>query len=376
VRAPPPLTRLPAYPVTGGVGLIAAAVTVLIALGRWDLARFEMSPAVFAGQPWRVLTSALPHLLDVARFDIFHLPFNLFWLWLFGTLIEDVWGHLRTLALVVVLAAGSALAEYALFRGGVGLSGVTYGLFGLLWVLAPRDKRFAGAVDANTTRLMVIWFFLCIAATLARVWAIANVAHGVGALLGGLVGFAVAARGARQWAAALAVPATLFAATAGAGPLRPRVNLAHDASGSFQLGYQALEAGRFEEGVKHYRVVVATNPKNAAAWYNLGIAHENLKRWDEALAAYQRSWEVDPLDTRHRAAYLGTCERLGMVAARAGRHADAVRYLEAATKVDGDDAAMWFLLSRSYAELGRDQEAEAARERAVKVAPKERSSPP
>lgn len=369
MRQAPPLTRLPSYPVTGGVGLIAAAVTLLVASGRWDIARFEMSPATFAGQPWRVVTSALPHLLDLGRFDIFHLPFNLFWLWLFGTLIEDVWGHVRTLALVLLLAAGSGLAEYALFRGGVGLSGVTYGLFGVLWVLAPRDKRFAGAVDAHTTRLMVIWFFLCIAATASHVWAIANVAHGVGALLGGLVGFAVVGAGARRWAAGLAVPALVAASWAGAGPLRPRVNLAHDASGSFQLGYQALEAGRFEEGVKHYRVVVATNPRSAAAWYNLGIAYENLRRWDEAVEAYRRAWEVDPLDTRHRAAYLGTCSRLGMQAAQKGRHEDAVRYLKAALEVGGDDGTLWFLLSRSYAELGRDKDADEARERAVQAAP-------
>jgi Flp pilus assembly protein TadD len=147
------------------------------------------------------------------------------------------------------------------------------------------------------------------------------------------------------------------------------VNLAHDASGSFQLGYQALEAGRFEEAVKHYRVVVATSPRNAAAWYNLGIAYEDLKRWDEALTAYRRSWEVDPLDTRHRAAYLGTCVRRGVEAAQAGRYAEAARYLEAATKVDADDPATWFVLFRVYTALGREAEAVAARERMLSLKP-------
>lgn len=132
MRSPPPLSRLPAYPVTGGVGLLATAVTLLVAAGRWDLARFEVNPLAVTREPWRLVISALPHMLDLGRGDVFHLPFNLYWLWLFGTVIEDVYGHVKTFALFLLLAAGSQLAEYALFRGGIGLSGVTYGLFGLL----------------------------------------------------------------------------------------------------------------------------------------------------------------------------------------------------------------------------------------------------
>jgi membrane associated rhomboid family serine protease len=193
-RAPPPLIRLPAYPVTGGVGLIAAAVTVLTVTGRWDLARFTVDPTAFTTEPWRLVVSAFPHACDLRGLDVFHLPFNLYWLWRYGTRIEDVFGHVKALGLVILLAAGSAMAEYALFRGGIGLSGVTFGLFGALGVLTPRDPRFEDMVDARATQIMVGWFLLCIAFTAAGVWAIANVAHAVGALLGVLVGMAVAAR--------------------------------------------------------------------------------------------------------------------------------------------------------------------------------------
>lgn len=370
MRSPPPLSRLPAYPVTGGVGLLATVVTLLVAAGRWDVARFEVNPNAFTREPWRLVLSALPHALDLGRFDVFHLPFNLYWLWLFGTVLEDVYGHVKTFALIVLLAAGSELAEYALLRGGIGLSGVNYGLFALLWFLAPRDRRFAGAMDARTTRLMVGWFFFCIVATVTKVWAVANVAHGVGALLGFLVGAAAASYTlGRRFLASAAIAAVLATSWIGATSQRPRVNLAHDAHGSFQLGYQAIQGGRFDEAVRHYRVAVATDPKNAPAFYNLGIAYDSTRRPEDAAEAYRRSYEIDPHDTRHRSAYASACRNLGFAAVQAGDHAKAVRYLVAATEIDATEGVVWYFLAQSYTALGKTAEAQDARDRAVKLAP-------
>jgi membrane associated rhomboid family serine protease len=284
MRRAPPISLIPAYPVTGGIALMAVAVTVMTTfMKRWSFAPFEVTPAAFHGEPWRLLISALPHL------DVFHILFNVYWLWAFGTLIEEVWGHVRTLGLILVLAAGSMAADFALSHGGFGLSGVGYGLFGLLWVLAPRDRRFAEGMDARTAQVFVGWFFLCVGLTIAKVWHIANVAHGVGALLGVLIAAAVSARDAsRRVLAAAAVPALLGAAYAGATVLRPRVNLAHDDSASFDAGLEALRAGRDEEAVAQYREAVRMDAKDAGAWHNLGIAYLRLGRTEEAEEAFAR----------------------------------------------------------------------------------------
>ena len=82
------------------------------------------------------LRSVLPLALDLA--------FNIYWLWVFGTLVEQVYGHLKTAAFIVLFALGSGSLEFALARGGVGLSGVGYGLFGLLWGLLSHDVVFPG----------------------------------------------------------------------------------------------------------------------------------------------------------------------------------------------------------------------------------------
>src|SRR5438067_12893472 len=128
MRRPPPLSQLRRYPVIGATAVVALALTAAWHF-KTDVSALQMNYLAWHGQPWRLLTSAFLHV------DPLHLLFNLYWLWVFGTVLESAFGSLRTMALIVVLASGSAAAEYAFANGGVGLSGVTYGFFGLLWVL-------------------------------------------------------------------------------------------------------------------------------------------------------------------------------------------------------------------------------------------------
>jgi membrane associated rhomboid family serine protease len=76
-----------------------------------------------------------------------HLAFNVYWLWILGTVIERIYGHTKTMLLIVLFAVGSSSLDFALARGGGGLSGVGYGLFGLLWILSMRDDRFSDAIN-------------------------------------------------------------------------------------------------------------------------------------------------------------------------------------------------------------------------------------
>lgn len=114
------------------------------------------------------------------------------WLWIFGTLIEETFGHLKTAVLILLFAVGSSAWEFGLAIGGVGLSGVGYGLFGLIWMLSRYDKRFRDAIDRRTVQLFIGWFFFCIIATVTNIMPVANVAHGTGAILGILTGLAIA----------------------------------------------------------------------------------------------------------------------------------------------------------------------------------------
>src|SRR5450432_2538036 len=136
MRRPPSWHEFPRFPVTAGTIVLAVIASGLYWSGQ-DVSVLMAGPGIRQWQLWRLLTSVLLHA------NLIHLLFNVYWLWIFGTLVEDVYGHGRTLAFFVIVAVGSSAAEYAFLSGGIGLSGVGYGLFGLLWTLsaARRDPR-------------------------------------------------------------------------------------------------------------------------------------------------------------------------------------------------------------------------------------------
>src|SRR5215475_9593621 len=181
----PKWTDFPKYPVIAGVSALAIAATV----AWWtkvDVNVLFETADIRRGQLWRLFTSTFLHL------DVLHLLFNIWWLWIFGTQVERVFGHAKTALLVILFAVESGSLDFAFSRGGVGLSGVGYGFFGLLWVLSKKDERFRGALDARTVNLFVGWFFLCIFTTVTGIYPVGNVAHGAGALLGILLGYGIA----------------------------------------------------------------------------------------------------------------------------------------------------------------------------------------
>lgn len=296
MRQPPPLSMLPHYPVVGGLALLSLAVTVAGWAKLVDVSPLMATPAIWEGQVWRLFTAILIHA------DFMHLAFNLYWLWVLGSVVEEAFGHLRALGCVLFLAIGSMAPEYALLHGGVGLSGVGYGLAGMLWVLSTRDERFRGAMDRDTAVLFVAWFFICILLTVTSVYPVGNIAHGAGAVLGALLGLAVSARRVRGAAVALAV---LLPLAVGGAALyaRPYINLTKERGWELsRLGYLALEKDRDRDAVRHLEAAVRVDESLETAWYNLGLAHQRLGRPREAADAYRRALELDPRNEDFREA--------------------------------------------------------------------------
>jgi membrane associated rhomboid family serine protease len=245
VRYPPQLTNknFVAHFVTAMVGVAALFATLAWWIHGYGSV-FLQDIRAFHTEPWRFVTSTFLHV------DVMHLVFNLYWLWVFGTLVEEAFGHLRTAGLLLVLASGSAVIAGVFGEDGVGLSGVGYGLFGLLWVLSRRDERFTGAVDSQTVALFVGWFFLCILLTLTGVLNVGNVAHGAGAVLGTLIGLAIADRERRWLYTGLVTTAIVLSFVAGI-LWRPNLNLFGSAGHDLAfLGYLELERGRPEKAVE------------------------------------------------------------------------------------------------------------------------------
>jgi GlpG protein len=293
MRPLPSLSRLPYYPVTGGIGLLAIVVSGLWWKGT-DISLLFENEEAFLSQPWRLVTSALPHV------NIIHLAFNLYWLWVFGTLLEEVLGRLATLGVALLFAAGSAAGEFTFFGGGVGLSGVVYGMFGLLWVLSRKDPRFRDAIDRQTIQLFIAWFFACVVMTVTGIMPVGNVAHGVGALLGVLLGLALVTTGRRPRFISGAIVCLMLLLLAGAGFGRPYLNLS--ASELAYLADKASEENHDREAVRLYRRALTLNGKEGRYWHNLGVAYMRLGKSEDAAAAFEHALALDPGNKTYRSA--------------------------------------------------------------------------
>jgi membrane associated rhomboid family serine protease len=177
-------------PVTTFLIAAAAVVTLLYWAKVKAISQLIAIPFdVWDWQLWRLVTSVLPHA------DPLHLIFNLIWTWRFGKAVEKWMGSLRFAGFVVAAAAGPMAAQLLLTGGGgIGLSGVGYALFGLLFALR-RDEDFAAEqMSAGVIQLFVAWFFICIALTYWDIFPVANTAHAAGAVIGWLYGRAALAR--------------------------------------------------------------------------------------------------------------------------------------------------------------------------------------
>ena len=285
--APTPLKDAPRYPVTAAVATAALAVTAAWWSER-DIDALFMNGRVWAHwELWRALTSTLPHI------NAYHLAFNVYWLWTFGTLVERVYGHVKFAAILLLLAFGSSLAEFALFYGGVGLSGVGYGLWAMLWVLERRDERFAGAVDRSTSQMFVGWFFLCILLTITNTMPVANVAHGAGAALGALLGLAASSGGALRWMSTAGLLAAVTLCLAASTVLWPWVSFSEYAEADVErAGLDALERDDYPTAVHFLKTAVRMRHAPARAWYNLGVVYQRMRRYEDSAAAYSRAADM------------------------------------------------------------------------------------
>ena len=149
----------------------------------------------------------------------------------FGRVLEPRFGSLRYLGLFVLLGYMSTMPDFLLSNldtpldgqiGGVGLSGIVYGLFGLLWAGRRWRPEFGAVCNNDTVNLFVVWFFVCIVLTRLDVLQIGNVAHGAGLIFGVLYGLALYdARRRKRWIALAGTATLLILATVIACPGHP-----------------------------------------------------------------------------------------------------------------------------------------------------------
>jgi len=150
------------------------------------------------GEVWRLVTPIFIH------YGIWHLVFNMFWLFDLGGQIENRRGTWYMLLLVLGLAVlaniGQGL-EASLFGGRGfafgGMSGVGYGIFGYLLIKVRFGNKEQYLLSPTTVVIGLLWFVLCLARSfpetsgmLSFIPPIANSAHTVGLFAGMAIAYA------------------------------------------------------------------------------------------------------------------------------------------------------------------------------------------
>jgi membrane associated rhomboid family serine protease len=104
-------------------------------------------PPFTADEPWRMLTSAFMH----SPTSILHILFNMYSLFIFGPIIENLVGRWRFLALYLLAAFGGSVAVLLLAPNSVvvGASGAIFGLLGAFFVI---QRRLGG----NNMQLLIV----------------------------------------------------------------------------------------------------------------------------------------------------------------------------------------------------------------------------
>ncbi len=150
--------------------------------------------------PMQWITSNFMHI------GIMHLAGNMFALWAFGLVIEGKLGWFRTLALYLCMGAlGSAIVQYMMLGsqeggGGLGASGVIYGLMAMSLIWAPENKIrcylvvifwIIRTVDFEISIMAMVGVMLLLQITLQFFIGI-QISSAAMHIIGAMIGFAVA----------------------------------------------------------------------------------------------------------------------------------------------------------------------------------------
>jgi len=358
-------TRSPRPLITATTCVAAVAFTFLWQEGGvTELMR--MNEDAVGSEPWRLVSSTLSHS------GFLHLLFNVYWLWHLGRALEARLPSGAVLGIYGLTAGASAAAQFAVSAGGIGLSGLVYGLAAFLWVAGRHRRGFAGTLDDRTLRFFGIWFLLCIALTRLEIYPIANTAHGVGALLGALVAWAWSAPRPASWIrwSSLASASLLCLAAPRLVPITwlATPDLYRRVAERIERG---AEGGSPDELLRLTRVALEREgasrelyPGADYLWYVAAHYEWVLERPEVALADARRALEVnaDSAPARRILARLLTARGHG--AFRNGDDAAALSDLHESVELDPELAAAWENLALVLQAAGRDEEAGEARRRA------------
>ena len=135
-----------------------------------------------------------------------------------------------------------------------------------------------------------------------------------------------------------------------------------DAGAHYNLGIALNDFRQFEDAVASYRLALKINPEYAEAHGNLGIALKDLGQLDEAVASYRRALKINP--------YLADAHNnLGTALKDLGQLGEAVASQRRALEIAPNFFEAHYNLGNTLKDLGQLDEAVASYRRALAIKP-------
>jgi Flp pilus assembly protein TadD len=135
-----------------------------------------------------------------------------------------------------------------------------------------------------------------------------------------------------------------------------------DADARASLGQLLVRLKRIDEAVPHFERAIALDPQNAAHHLQLGAALAQLQHWQDAVQSLRRAQQLQPTDS-------GTAYELARALHSNRDHAAAVDEYRKVIGLDPNDASVRIALAESYEAMDRRQDAAAAYNDYLKLAP-------
>lgn len=263
-------------------------------LDNWEVYRKWGSPSVtdiFNGSYWGLITSNFLHT------ELWHIAFNLYWLWIFGKKIEFESKKYFYGILILSSAFVSSFSELSFAdTTGIGLSGIGYSLFGFIFLKSQTTEAYKNYPDKRTKRLFLFWLLLCIVLTQTKAWTVGNAAHVGGLLWGMTLAYISKFDKYKQWTAGL----LLFSVLASSIFWSP--------FSTSWLSHQAFELHKnqkVDQAIIVYKKILSRDPQNEFAKANLkqleihklqekALELHTSQKYNEARQVYNQILSIDP----------------------------------------------------------------------------------
>jgi membrane associated rhomboid family serine protease len=140
--------------------------------------------AVAAGEWWRIITSAFFHL------GVVHIAFNMYVLFMYGAIVERMYGPVEYIAIYLLCAAGGSVLTILVDReqSAAGASGAIFGLVGMLFIVSRRHHAVLGG-EARTVVAGIGSYLVFLLLFTFIVPNISWTGHLGGLIVGGTLGF-------------------------------------------------------------------------------------------------------------------------------------------------------------------------------------------